>query len=77
MNEWNNGEMCRMDVMLPRVLLKYAGVSAQPTFWVNPNPLILANILNTYWTKPSPLSRNSMLPRAILGDGEAGAQYVP
>ena len=33
--------------------------------------------LNTYWTKPSPLSQNSMLPRAILGDGEAGAQYWP
>ena len=28
--------------------------------------------INTYWTKPSPLSKNSMLPRAILGDGEAG-----
>ena len=32
-------------------------------------------ILNTYWTKPSPLSKNSMLPRAILGDGFAVAQY--
>ena len=34
-------------------------------------------LLNTYWTKPSPLLKNSMLPRAILGDGEAGAQYCP
>ena len=38
--------------------------------WTQPRPLF-----NTYGTKPSPLSKNSMLPWSILGDGEAGAQY--
>ena len=29
------------------------------------------HIINSYWTKPSPLSKDSMLPKSILGDGEA------
>ena len=33
-------------------------------------------ILNTYWTKASPLSKISMLSRAILGDGEATISCV-